>query len=348
VRLPRARPVGRTFGTLDPSPAELMVHESKTLAHNPWGDPSSRLVAVYRPPGMATEGLPLVVHLPGFSGAGWLEAAPDRFLGENLFHLFDRLVRAHRVPPAVLVSPDASTRLGGSQYVNSSATGRYADYVAREIVPWARDRFGTEGTAVIGQSSGGFGALHLAMEFPGTFDAVGTSAADLAFEYLFLPEFPKCVRAFHRPGGADAFLRDVFARPGAVRGPFDPSGAALLVLAMSSCYSPRAGHPGEFELPFEPGTGELRSKVWGRWRRFDPVERLRSSRVRHNLRRLRRLVITASTGDEWYLDVAARLYSSRLRSAGIPHRWGEFPGGHFDKAPRFERLFREVLGGAPR
>ena len=39
-----------------------------------------------------------------------------------------------RIPPAILVMPDAFTRLGGSQYVNSSAVGRYEDYVAQVLV----------------------------------------------------------------------------------------------------------------------------------------------------------------------------------------------------------------------
>ena len=38
--------------------------------------------------------------------------------------------------PAILVFPDCFTALGGNQYINSSAIGRYADYLTREIVPF--------------------------------------------------------------------------------------------------------------------------------------------------------------------------------------------------------------------
>ena len=44
---------------------------------------------------------------------------------------------------AILVLPDALTRLGGSQYVNSSAVGRYTDYVADELVAFIDETYPT-------------------------------------------------------------------------------------------------------------------------------------------------------------------------------------------------------------
>jgi len=45
--------------------------------------------------------------------------------------------------PAILVFPDCFTCLGGNQYVNSSAIGRYADYLTQEIVPLVDREFRT-------------------------------------------------------------------------------------------------------------------------------------------------------------------------------------------------------------
>ncbi len=322
----------------------LETIESHVLENNPLGDPSRRQVAVYLPPGGPTEGGPLLVHLPGFAGAGPHEADPPPFLGENLFGLFDRLVRTGASAPAVLISPDCLTALGGSQYVNSTSTGRYADYVVDEILPWAQERFHTGPVGILGQSSGGFGALHLAMERPGTFDAVGSSAGDMAFDLLFLPEIPRAVRAYRQYGGPEGFLDRLFAEPGVLKGPTDPSGSALLLLAMGACYSPRSAAPPEFDLPFDPETGELLLEVWSRWKAFDPLDRVDGAEPREALRRLRRLHLTASSQDEWFLDIALRQFVGKLEQHQIPVVHDELAGGHFDKRPRFERLFPSLVG----
>ena len=55
----------------------------------------------------------------------------------------DRLIATNRMPPVIVVFPDCFTRLGGNQYINSSAIGRYADYLNQEIVPLIDSEFRT-------------------------------------------------------------------------------------------------------------------------------------------------------------------------------------------------------------
>jgi enterochelin esterase family protein len=43
----------------------------------------------------------------------------------------------------IAVLPDCFTRYGGSQYVNSSATGNYEDYLTEEIIPFVDEQFST-------------------------------------------------------------------------------------------------------------------------------------------------------------------------------------------------------------
>ncbi len=341
MRAPPFRGPGRRFLVDGRGIGSIVPFESRALRGNALADPTTRYLGVYTPPGL-TDGRPLLVLLPGFAGSGWAEAMPENFLGQSLFRLFDRLVRTRRAPPAVIVAPDALTRLGGSQYVNSPATGRYDDFVVREVIPWARRTYGTSGTGILGQSSGGFGALHLAIEHPGEFDAVGSSAGDLVFEYLFLPEFPRVARTLRRFGGVAGFLRHLDEDPTRLGPPTGPNGSALLVLAMSACYSPSRGGGGGFDLPFDAATGELDRPVWKRWLGFDPAERIRSAAVQRALRRPRKLLLTASSSDEWALDVAARIFAERARRHRVPVEYREFEGAHFDKIPRFTWLFSEM------
>ena len=43
---------------------------------------------------------------------------------------------APRRPPAIVVYVDAWTSLGGSQFLDSPATGRYHTYLCDEVVPF--------------------------------------------------------------------------------------------------------------------------------------------------------------------------------------------------------------------
>jgi hypothetical protein len=326
---------------------ELGPFESRVLVGNALGDPVRRNVGIYRPPDGRTEGRPMIVFLAGFAGVGMGLAQPDGFLREELVGQLDRRIHSGEIPPMSLLLPDCLTSLGGSQYVNSAATGRYADHVLDELVPWAKERLRPSSVGVMGQSSGGFGALHLAMERPGAFDAVGASAADMAFDITFLPEFAKAVRAIRAHGGPEELLHRIATNPSLVGSPTDPVSAALLLLAMGACYSP-VGRDGGFEMPFDLETAELVPDVWERWLRFDPVERLSNDADRAALARLRSLHITASRGDEWYLDIGAHRFARRAAAHSVPVLHEEFDGGHFARAPRFDALLRRFGEVLPR
>ncbi len=318
---------------------ELQTFDSDRLVGNPLGDPPKRSVGIYRPPDGRTEGRPLIVFLAGFSSASTSEAHPPGFLRESLLGILDPLILRGEVPPMSVLLVDGRTSLGGSQYVNSPATGPYADYVLDELLPWAKKTARPSSVAVMGQSSGGFGALHLAMERPGAFDAVGVSAGDMAFDLTFMPEFPKAVRAIRSLGGPEELLRKVAEDPTIAGSPTDPVSAAILLLAMGTCYSPE-GTDGGYEMPIDIETAEVIPRVWDRWLRFDPVERLSNPADRAALGRLRSLHLTASRSDEWYLDVGARRFARRAAELSVPVLHEEFEGGHFLRAPRFEAIFR--------
>ena len=340
LRVPLGRKTERSFAPPLGGRAELLEHESSVLVGNPMGDPIRRQVAVLRPPSGRTEGTPLLVLLPGYTGSGPAELGRRGPFEENLFQLFDRLERTGACREATLVSPDCLTVLGGSQYVNSSALGNYADYVVHELIPWVRERYRTTTTGVLGQSSGGFGALHLAFEHPGRFEAVGSSAGDMGFEHAYLPDLAKACREYQRHGGPERFLEKLFEDGSVLRGSSHPSGAALITTCMGASYSPLDDDPGAFELPCDWETSELLPDVWARWKRFDPVARVATEEGAAALRRPRAVLLTGSTGDEWMLDQGARWFAAVAQRAKVPVTLEEFEGGHFVRGPRFSSLYR--------
>jgi pimeloyl-ACP methyl ester carboxylesterase len=317
---------------------KLVPFRSDVLEDNPLEDPAERTLLVYTPPSGRTEGLPLLVYLPGFMGAGWMVASLPRVLAESLVQRVDRLLRTGTCPEVVLLAPDCQTTLGGSQYLNSTATGRYEDHVMDELLPWARETYHTGPVGLFGQSSGGFGALSLAMNRPGEVQGVGSSAGDMAFHLSYTIEFPHAIREIRRAGGVEAFLRYLFQNPPPTIRPQEPLACALELIAMSACYSPVEDAPGAFELPFDPQSGVLQEAVWERWLRLDPCQRVRRPAEQRALARLEALELNASGQDEWGLDVGSRIFMHHAWEARLPAAFEEFPGGHFEHGPRLENL----------
>lgn len=316
---------------------------SHVLEGNPWGDPVERDVPVYLPPSGDTEGKPLLVLLSGYTGAGWMHFQRPRYLSDSHISRFDRLVRSGLAPEAVVIAPDALTSLGGSQYLNSSATGRYDDYVTRELVPWARERYTTGPVGILGTSSGGFGAISLALRHPDVFRAAASDSGDMYFEYGYLPEFALAWRAIRRAGGPEALLKKLFSGPVDGFGPSNPLARGLELMAYASCYSPDDAHPGSFDLPFDMETGALRPEVWARWLSFDPVRMIQTPRYRRALRQLRYVYVDGGREDEWNLEVCARIFASVARAQGVTVDFEEFSGGHSDVGPRYEAMFPRLL-----
>jgi len=322
-----------------PHPRVRVVrHESDVLRDNAAGDPHVRDLAFYVPRGAADPGarFPVVFVLTGFAGTGTqlLASTP---LEPGLPHRVERLIEAGEMAPAILVFPDASTRFGGSQYLNSSATGRYQDYIADELTEWIDENLptlpGREHRAVVGKSSGGFGALRLGMDRADRFSAVASHAGDCYFEHGYGPELPALVAGLEPFGGDPVRLLDEL--PGRHPRP-SSSFTALNIIAMAACYSPSPDRrPLGLELPCDPRTGEIEPAVWARWLEHDPVRRV-ADHV-DALRSLRLLYVDAGRRDEYHLHLGARILRERLEHHDIPFHHEEFDGGHRDMSHRYER-----------
>jgi len=76
-------------------------------------------------------------------------------LGEDLKAKLDRLIRRGKMGPMIVPMVDCFTRVGGNQYINSSATGPYDDYLRKEVVPFVESRYRVSRRGIWGKSSGG-------------------------------------------------------------------------------------------------------------------------------------------------------------------------------------------------
>jgi S-formylglutathione hydrolase FrmB len=306
-------------------------HESNVLKGNPLGDPHVRDLHVYLPPGYEESGddYPTVYCLSGFTGRGKMLLNDSAFT-PNLAERMDRLIAAGTIHPMIVVMPDCFTYYGGSQYINSLATGDYEDYLTQEIVPFVDANFRTisdrASRGVIGKSSGGYGALIMGMRHADIFGLVCSTAGDAYFEYCYPMDFPKAFRTIE--GDPKGFMRKFWATEKQNK----DNHAALNTIGMAACYSPNGT---DLDLPFDLSTGEIREDVWLRWLEHDPVRLV--ERSVENLNSLKLIFIDAGMRDEFALDLGAKILSKKLSEFEIPHIHEEFDDGHFNISYRCDR-----------
>jgi S-formylglutathione hydrolase FrmB len=293
------------------------VITSDVLRGNPLGDPYDRPLWVYTPPGYDDEPdrrYPSVYIIQGYTGhlTMWLNRAPFR---QPFPETADQVFASGQAPPAVLVYVDAWTSYGGSQFVDSPGTGRYHSYLCDEVVPWVDARYRTvadrEYRAIMGKSSGGFGAMITPMLRPDLFSALATHAGDTLYEQCYLRDFGTAVRLL-REYDADIWTwwADFSSR---VAFTHQADATLLGILGVAAAFSAR--EDGTVDLPFDPRTGQVRPEPWQRWLDWDPVRM--APRYADALRSLRGIWIDAGTRDDFNLDVGAAAFRSALLDAGV-------------------------------
>ena len=315
---------------------QLAFVDSPALRDNPLGDPSTRPLAVYTPPGYDPEGsrrYPVLYCLHGYTGdVGALIAS--RAWETNVVQWADRLLVENRMPPALVAIVDGFTRLGGSQYVDSIHNGDYATYVVRDIIGYVDTHFRTivaeGGRGVFGKSSGGFGALHLSLAHPGTFAAFASHSGDTYFRYAQMSSFPTCQRTLEGFDSIAAFVEEFERRPKRPQHFY----STIEQLGYAAAYSPREAKAFALDLPWDSQTGELREDVFARWLAFDPCERVEAGRSA--LERLRLRYLDCGRKDEYALDVGARVFTKRCRELGLEVRHEEFDDDHRNVGYRYE------------
>jgi len=311
----------------------LEVHrfDSVRLRDNPLGDPSERDLHVYLPPGHdPAEPIPALLALSGFAGNGatFWNADP---LGEDLRSRLDRLILSGACPRVIVVAPDCFTKVGGNQYINSTATGPYEDYLLADVMPFVAARHRIKAWGVFGKSSGGYGSIMLAMRHPGVFLAMADHSGDACFELCYIPDFGPALDAFRDAGGPTRWLEKFWANDNRRRRKWMKP---LNILAMAAHYSPNPTAPLGLDLPFDLETGELRPDVWERWRACDPVNLV--DRHKEALSELRLLYLDCGTRDEFSLHWGARALAAKLRRAGLSPRHEEFDDGHMSTSYRYD------------
>ncbi len=298
--------------------------DSKVLADNPLGDRTHRRLAVFAPKDSSSgDVLPIVIYLPGWGGSSENYLTPG---GGGFPGLIEALAKDGF--PLRIAVVDGRSRYGGSQFLNSAATGRYADYVADEIVALLAKDFPSPkgGRWIAGHSSGGYGALRLAMDRPDVFSAVVALSPDSDFEVTHKPlvQQPDVQRLTAEEVAAAQSPRGQHRLPG---------GLGELVLGLCANYCPTS--PGHFDWLYD-AEHRWRAEVWQRWIDADPLTIVRKKP--DAFQPAQAVYLDGAEFDEFGANIGAKKIYEVLRERKSPVTFYESPGHHSDRM--MERLGR--------
>jgi len=309
-----------------------------TLRGNPLGDPPERKLAVFSPEGTKADApMTMVIYLPGWGGSSEDAIAGGR--GGWFGKVVDRV--ADDGPSVRIAVVDGRSRYGGSQFLNSTATGNYADYVADEVLSLLKEKYafpkeGAPVCLVAGHSSGAYGAVMLAIAHHEKFAGVVALSPDSDFETTHKPlaTLPP-VKAV-----TPAELTAAMAPPAQFHRP--TSGLAMLMMGLCANYAPTAGTPGHFDWLYDD-RGQWRQDTWKRWLDLDPLNVVR--RQTDAFAPAQRIYLDGAALDEFGANIGAQKIYDVLKERSSLVTFYEPPDHHGDHLPeRLERGLSWIFG----
>jgi S-formylglutathione hydrolase FrmB len=287
----------------------------EALKDNKLGDPDTRDILIYLPPGYDSSDkvYPVIYLLHGFGGN---ERSLVDEVGEQIaIFLIDGLIGAGSLKEMIIVMPDGRNKYGGSYYLNSELIGNYEDYIAIELVNYIDGKYRTirdrEGRAVAGASMGGYGSMTLAMKHPGTYSAVVSLSPPLGFDVISGEMIPEVL----------------MENPNGMAGPNSEQYTSYMY-ALSAALSPNLSNPPFFvDLPFDYPGGKIIEETRQRWLEGDPLMML--STYGTSLMRMKGIYIDVGSEDLPGFRVAADAFHQELENMGIAHEYVVYEGDHY-------------------
>lgn len=269
---------------------------SAALSDNVMDDFPVREILVYTPPGYNTYDhrtrYPVLYLLHGFGGNH------NYYRGlYGLAETMDELINSGEIEPMIVVTPNASSNLGGGFYTNSPDTlagypgqsfgGRYLDFIANEVVDSIDANYKTiplrRFRGIAGHSMGGYGAIKMAMLRNDLFGSASSMSGPLAFNARFgdVPQFLGLLTLLPGVYAENNFTPGDTATYYAIR-PGPQKTVTNMFFAMAAAFSPHdpsnpdtsvahrvfTGRDFRVDLPFTAGIDSITvidTSVWALW-----------------------------------------------------------------------------------
>ncbi len=297
-----------------------------SLSNNIIGQSAQRDIWVYLPKAYyaSTALLPVIYYLPGFGDTTML----------NVSIPGDFNAAFNTLSPAIVVVVDGFNRFAGSFYVNSSTTGNWADFVAKDVVDYVDAHYRTiphsRARGIGGHSMGGFGALDLAMRNPDIFGAVFALAPGLVGSVGLAD-----TQLFNNQTHIKSFLASIKAAS------LQEPAAALTSLlqnpeyfdiAYGMAFAPKATPP-FFEYPYTLVDNVLvrDDAIWAKWESGFGAVHTEVDEFKQNLLALNAIGIDCGVNDEYqWIKRGCDYFDAELTAAEIEHVYTTHTGRHQD------------------
>ena len=299
-------------------------------------------MTVYLPPGYdasPSKKYPVIYLLHGIGDTDetWTKAWTEKNDGyATIQELMNKGIAEGRFGEMIVVMPDEKTKWFGSFYVNSSVTGNWEDFTAKELVGYVDRKYRTLASAasrgIVGHSMGGFGAITLGMKHPEVFGVIyGLNPAAFGWTGDFTIENPAFTSVLSAKSYDDLLAGGIYK---------------IAIVTMAQAFCPNPSRPPFFvDFPFAMVDGKLRpaEPCFSKFEENFFVNMI--GRYRTNLFKLRGLRFDSGYEDEFrFIPPNSRVFSAALTSNGVEHIFEEYNGDHRNRLwGRTGRIYTEVL-----
>lgn len=312
-----------------------VLHErflAPSIAGNPAGEDAVRRLTIYLPPGYyrSKKRYPVVYFLHGMYGE---DSATVADLEIN--SLLDAAISGKHIKPVLFVLPNSFTKYKGSFYTNSALTGKWADYISKDVVEYMDKHFRTipnkESRGIAGASMGGNGALKMGMLHPDVFAAV---YANTPATLNWSDGINTSLEAFRTISEAKSDS-DVFNSP-----------AALLMVDLGRTYSPNLNKPPFYaDMPayYIGDSLVIDTTTANLWTANFATNMIETHLAA--LRSLRAIKMDWGRNDAGrHVPATCLEFSKKLEWYGITHFAEEYLGGHAEHLEGTDgRIYTELL-----
>lgn len=324
---------------------KIITHQflAASIQGNKGGEDPMRRVSVYLPPGYDEkhDRYPVIYFLHGFDAN---DSLMIEWLGFK--NLMDRAIGNGTIRPTILVLPNSDTRFKGSFYSNSPLTGKWSDYIGKDVVSYIDKNFKTianrNSRGLAGHSMGGHGALKIGMLFPEVFGAVyAMSPGALHWSKEFnidntafkkISEIKNVSEIFKGSGAPDSTEQNTFL--------------ALVFTSIARTFSPRENAPpfnADFPVRYDGKNMLVNKEAIEQWEKNFPINMIKDHIPA--LKSFNALKIDWGRNDDFpHIPVTSLEFSKRLEIFKIPHFAEEYIGDHFNQLIGGDgRLYTDLL-----
>lgn len=231
-----------------------------------------------------------------------LEPFLDNFLTKPLF---DKLFKV------IFIIPDGSCEpYKGSFYTNSALYGNYEDYIINDMTDEVACKYHTyKGRAkwsIMGHSMGGYGAMKIALKYPGKF--IGVSSLSGPLHVTYFEEMLPLLESEHGSAPPYDFTYE---------GSF-----TKLVYTMAGAFSPNPGETIPVKFPVV-ADGTLNPLVLAMWEKHNPINLIGHWQGKPSMA----IYTYCGELDEYKLATPNKMFADSLNKYNLPHMYKQDPNG---------------------